>query len=107
MRPGFLTGTKGDGQTGMSSCFPAGVCSALWLCACTVNSSSGCGRKRQCRFDDSSCQARPKAIAQIMVMAKNAIIAEILSIRAGVRAQDAVKVGAATTQRIERETEKE
>ena len=31
-----------------------------------------------------------------MVMAKNAIIAEILSIRAGVRAQGAVKVGAAS-----------
>ena len=40
-----------------------------------------------------------------MVMAKNAIIAEILSIRAGVRAQGAVKVGAASTRRIARESE--
>jgi hypothetical protein len=51
----------------------------------------------QCRFDDSSCQARPNAIAQSITTANNAIMAEILSMESECRTCAAVRFEVALT----------
>ena len=57
----------------------------------------------QRRFDDSSCQARPKAIAQSMTTVKRAIIVEILSMQGECGKGGAVLFEADATRCIARE----